>query len=231
MNGDDTDQPHHGTGHRARLRQRLLQGGPEALLDHELVEYLLCLAIPRRDTKPLAKQVLDEFGSIGALLTASPEALARVKGLGESSLAAIKLAQAIGLRALKTQVAEAPILAGWDALLSYLTLDMSHRTTECIRVLHLNTKNRLIRDEVMSEGSIDQAVVHTREVIRRAMELGSAAIILVHNHPSGDPQPSAADIRLTREIAAAGKLMDVTVHDHVIVGAGTTRSMRAMGLI
>ncbi len=231
MNTGDTDQPHHGTGHRARLRQRLLQGGPDALLDHELIEYLLCLVIPRRDTKPLAKALLKEFGGIGALLTANPEALARIKGLGDTSLAAIKLAHAIGLRAAKAQIIEAPLLAGWEALLAYLKLDMSHRTTECIRILHLDTRNRLIRDEVMSEGSIDQVEIHTREVIRRAIELGSAAIILVHNHPSGNPQPSRADIRQTREIVDAAKLMGIAVHDHVIVGAGDTRSMKAMGLI
>ena len=231
MNRSDTDQPHHGTGHRARLRQRLLQGGAEALLDHELVEYLLCLAIPRRDTKPLAKQLLAEFGGIGPLLTAGPDALARVNGVGESALAAIKLAQAIGLRALKTQVMEKPVLSNWPTLLDYLRSAMAHRTTECIRVLHLNARNHLIRDEVMSEGSIDTAHLHTREVIRRAIELGSAAIILVHNHPSGDPQPSANDIALTREIAEAGKIMGIDVHDHVIVAAGECRSMRALGLI
>jgi DNA repair protein RadC len=231
MNESDTDQPHHGTGHRARLRERLLHGGADALLDHELIEYLLFLVLPRRDTKPLAKQLLSEFGGIGPLLTANPQALARIKGLGETSLAAIKLAHAIGLRSLKAQIRDQPMLAGWEALLAYLTLDMGHRTTECVRILHLNTKNHLIRDEVMSEGSIDKAHLHTREVIRRAIELGSAAIILVHNHPSGDPQPSRADISLTREIAEAGKLMGVMVHDHVIVGASRCLSMKAMGLV
>ena len=231
MNGGDTDQPHHGTGHRARLRERLLRGGGDALLDHELIEYLLCLAIPRRDTKPLAKRLLAEFGGIGPLLTAGPDALARVEGVGESALAAIKLAQAIAVRTLREQVMAKPVLGSWDALLAYLRADMAHRNTECVRVLHLNTKNHLIRDEVMSEGSIDTAHLYTREVIRRAIELGSAAIILVHNHPSGDANPSRADIALTREIADAGKIMGVDVHDHVIVAAGECRSMRAMGLV
>ncbi|MEY2925561.1 MAG: hypothetical protein RL367_38 [Pseudomonadota bacterium] len=231
MNESDTDQSHHGAGHRSRLRERLLRGGPDALLDHELIEYLLGLTIVRRDTKPLAKQLLSEFGGIGPLLTANPEALARIKGLSETSIAAIKLCQAISLRTFKAPIRDQPMLAGWEALMAYLTLDMGHRTTECVRILHLNTKNRLIRDEVMSEGSVDKAYLHTREVIRRAIELGSAAIVLVHNHPSGDPQPSRADISLTREIAEAGKLMGVMVHDHIIVGAHKCLSMKAMGLV
>jgi DNA repair protein RadC len=232
MNDGDTNQPHHGTGHRARLRQRLLQSGGDALLDHELIEYLLGLAIPRRDTKPLAKRLLAEFGGIGPLLAANPEALARVDGLGETSIAAIKLAQALGVRVLRSEVKKQSFtIAGWPELESYLRADMGHRLTECIRILHLNTKNQLIRDEVMSEGSIDAAHIHTREVIRRAIELGSAAIILVHNHPSGDPNPSRADIAMTREIADAGKMMGVAVHDHVIVAAEECRSMRGMGLI
>lgn len=231
MNAGETDLLHHGSGHRARLRERLLRGGADALLDHELIEYLLCLAIPRRDTKPLAKRLLAEFGGIAPLLAAPPEALARVEGAGDSALAAIKLAQAIGLRVLRAQLSERPVLNGSDALIAYLRADMAHRTTECIRVLHLNTKNHLLRDEVMSEGSIDTAHLHTREVIRRAIELGSAAIILVHNHPSGDPEPSPEDIALTREIAEAGRIMGVSVHDHVIVSVRECRSMRAMGLV
>jgi DNA repair protein RadC len=227
MNEADTS----GTGHRARLRKRLLEGGGEALLDHELIEYLLALAIPRRDTKPLAKHLLHEFGGIGGLLSADAAAISRVNGMGETAVAALKIVQAAALRMLRDKVKEQPVLASWQALLDYLRADMAHITIERVRVLHLNTRNMLIRDEVMSEGSVDQAAVHVREVIRRAMDLGSAAIILVHNHPSGDPAPSRADIALTRDIAEAGKRLGIGVHDHVIIGAQGHSSMRAMGLL
>ncbi len=220
-----------GTGHRARLRKRLIEGGSEALLDHELIEYLLALAIPRRDTKPLAKMLIHEFGGIGGLLSADAEAIGRINGVGETAVAALKIVQAAALRMLRSEVAERPVLASWQALLDYLRVDMAHMTTERVRVLHLNSKNMLIRDEVMAEGSIDQAAVHTREVIRRAIDLGSAAIILVHNHPSGDPAPSRADISLTRDIAEAGRRLSIQVHDHVIIGAKGHSSMRALGLI
>jgi DNA repair protein RadC len=227
MNGETTD----GTGHRARLRQRLIEGGGDALLDHELIEYLLALAIPRKDTKPLAKKLIHEFGGIGGLLTADAEAIMRSGGIGDGAAAALKIVQATALRMLRSEVVQQPILASWQALLDYLRVDMAHLTIERVRVLHLNAKNMLIRDEVMAEGSIDQAVIHVREVIRRAIDLGSAAIILVHNHPSGDPQPSRADISLTRDIADAGRKLGISVHDHVIIGAQGHSSMRAMGLL
>lgn len=181
---DDEPAASDNHGHRARLRGRLLAGGGDALLDHELIEYLLALAIPRRDTKPLAKALLREFGGIGGLLTADAEALRRVQGMGETSVAAIKIAQAAAIRLLQSDAAARPILGNWQALLDYLHADMAHHVIERVRVLHLNSRNMLIRDEVMSEGSIDQAQVHVREVIRRAIDLGSAAIILVHNHPT-----------------------------------------------
>jgi DNA repair protein RadC len=226
----DSDAPDDKTGHRARLRQRLARGG-EALLDHELIEYLLALAIPRRDTKPLAYALLREFGGIGGVLTAHGEALARVGGMGETSIAAIKIAHAAAIRLLQADVAARPVLANWQALLDYLRADMAHHAIERFRVLHLNTKNMLVRDEVMSEGSIDQAAVYVREVIRRALEIGSAAIILVHNHPSGDPAPSRADIEITRTIAEAGKKLGIAVHDHIVMGTSGHTSLRAQGLI
>jgi DNA repair protein RadC len=219
------------SGHRARLRKRLAEGGSDALLDHELIEYLLALAIPRRDTKPLAKALLAEFGGIGGLLTADSEALGRIKGMGETSIAAIKIAHATALRLLRAEVAERPVLSNWQALLDYLRADMAHHTNERVRVLHLNTRNMLIRDELMSEGSIDEAAVYVREVIKRAMDLGSAAIILVHNHPSGDPSPSRADIEITRNMVEAGKGMGITVHDHIIMGTSGHSSLRALGLM
>jgi DNA repair protein RadC len=220
-----------GAGHRARLRKRLIENGGDALLDHELIEYLLALAIPRRDTKPLAKQLLHDFGGIGGLLTADAEAIGRSDGVGETAVAALKIVQAAALRMLRDAVIQQPILASWQALLDYLRVDMAHLTIERVRVLHLNSKNMLIRDEVMAQGSVDQAPIYIREIIRRALDLGSVAIILVHNHPSGDPQPSRADITLTRDIAEAGKKLNIAVHDHVIIGAAGHSSMRAMGLI
>lgn len=226
----DKPAPHHGTGHRGRLRQRLAEGGPEALLDHELVEYLLALAIPRRDTKPLAKALLAHFGGINGVLTADWEALSRFPGMGETSTAAIKIVQAAALRMLRAPVAEQPILSSWQALLDYLRADMAHLKIERVRVLHLNARNMLIRDEHMGDGSIDQAAIYTREVIRRAIDLGSSSLILVHNHPSGAPQPSKQDIQITRNIIEAGKRLGISVHDHIIIGTEGHSSMRAMGL-
>lgn len=223
-------EPDH-SGHRARLRQRLAEGGPDALLDHELIEYLLALAIPRRDTKPLAKALLTEFGGIAGLLTADAEALARVPGMGETSAAAIKVAHAAALRLLRAGVAAKPVLANWQALLDYLRADMAHHSIERVRVLHLNSRNMLIRDELMSEGSVDEAALYVREVIRRAIDLGSAAIILVHNHPSGDPAPSRADIEITRQVIEAGKRLNIALHDHIIMGSEGHSSLRAMGVI
>lgn len=218
-------------GHRARLRQRLFEGGPDALLDHEVIEYLLALGIKRRDTKPIAKALLREFGGIAGVFTADAEALLRVPGIGETSVAAIKVTQAAALRLLRAEVAERPVLANWQALLDYLRADMAHHAIERVRVLHMNSRNMLIRDELMSEGSVDEAALYVREVIRRAIDLGSSAIILVHNHPSGDPSPSRADIDLTRRVADAGKKLGITLHDHVIIGTEGHASLRAMGLI
>jgi DNA repair protein RadC len=227
----DADAEFDGTGHRARLRGRLLENGGDALLDHELIEYLLTLVIPRRDTKPLAKRLLHDFGGISGLLSADPVAIGRVEGVGDTAVAALKIVQAAALRMLRVRASEAPILASWQALLDYLRADMAHILIERVRLLHLNGKNMLIRDEVIAEGSVDQAAIHVREVISRALQLGSSAIVLVHNHPSGDPAPSRADITLTREIAEAGKRLGISIHDHVIIGAEGHSSMRAMGLL
>ncbi|GAM00071.1 MULTISPECIES: DNA repair protein RadC [Sphingomonas] len=216
-------------GHRARLRDRLLGGG--GLLDHELIEYLLMTAIPRRDTKPMAKALLREFHDIGGVLTADPIALQRVDGIGETAAATIKIAQACALRLVQAEAMKRPVLSNWQALLDYLHADMAHHGVERVRVLHLNTRNMLIRDELMGQGSIDQAPVYVREVIRRAIDFGSAALILVHNHPSGDPSPSRADIDVTRAIAEAGKRLGITVHDHIIIGTAGHVSLRAQGLI
>jgi len=218
-------------GHRARLRKRLIEGGGDALLDHELIEYLLATAIPRIDTKPLAKRLLAEFGGMAGLVSADAEALRRVDGVGEAAIAAIKIAQATALRLLRAEITEKPVLGSWQALLDYLRADMAHIPIERVRVLHLNSRNMLIRDEKVSEGSIDQSAIYAREVIKRAIDLGSAALILVHNHPSGDPSPSRQDIALTKDIADAGKRLGIIVHDHIIIGAQGHSSLRAMGLL
>jgi DNA repair protein RadC len=225
------DESLDGRGHRARLRRRLFEGGPEALLEHELIEYLLALALPRRDTKPLAKKLIHDFGGFGRLLCADGEAIMRVGDVSEGAAAAIKIAQAAALRLLEAEVMDQPVLGSWQALLDYLRADMGALAIERVRILYLNARNMLIRNEPMSEGSVDEAAVYVREVIRRALEYHATALILVHNHPSGDPQPSQQDIRLTREIVEAARPLGISVHDHVIVGARTCASMRSLGLI
>ncbi len=225
-----TDEEEPGKGHRERLRKRLFEGGAKALLDHELVEYLLALAIPRRDTKALAKRLIAQFGGIGPLLAADAETLKR-EGLTEGVVAALKIAQATALRLLETRLEGRPILSNWDALGDYLHAAMAHSAVEEVRVLFLNAKNMLIANEALWRGSVDEASVHVREVMKRAIAHGATAIIIVHNHPSGDPSPSQQDIRLTRELVEAGRHMKVTVHDHVIVGAGGRSSLRALGLM
>ena len=217
-------------GHRARLRKRLLEAGPAGFHDYELVEYLLALTIPRVDTKPLAKKLIHDFGGIGPLLSASADTLRR-EGVSEAAIGALKIAEAAALRMLESRIEQQPILSSWDALGDYLSAAMAHKRVEEVRVLFLNAKNRLIANEALWQGSVDEASVHVREVIARAIALGATAIIIVHNHPSGDPTPSSQDIRLTRDLIDAGRHMKVTVHDHVIVGASGRTSMRAMGLI
>lgn len=217
-------------GHRARLRQRLFDGGKGALLDHELVEYLLALAMPRRDTKPLAKRLVASFGGIGPLLSADAATLRR-EGLSEGTIGALKIAEASALRLLETRIEGRPILSSWDALGHYLQAAMGHSAIEEVRVLFLNAKNLLIANEAMWTGSVDEASVHVREVIARAIALGATALIIVHNHPSGDPTPSRQDIALTKELIEAGRVMKIAIHDHVVVGAQGRTSMRAMGLI
>jgi DNA repair protein RadC len=218
------------SGHRARLRKRLLDSGPAGILDHELVEYLLALTIPRVDTKPLAKRLLHDFGGIGQLLGASTGTLRR-EGLTDPTIAALKIAEASALRLLEARILNGPVLSSWDALEEYLHAAMAHKRVEEVRILFLNAKNMLLANEALWQGSVDEASVHVREVIARAIALGATALIIVHNHPSGDPTPSQQDIRLTRDLVEAGRHMKVTIHDHVIVGASGRTSLRAMGLI
>ena len=222
---------HAGTGHRQRLRQRLLDGGAEALADYELLEFLLFAAIRQGDTKPLAKALIAHFGSFAAVLTADPQALRQVKGMGDASVAALRANALAARRMARGAVQNRPVLGSWQALLDYLNIDMAHLTHERVRGLYLDTRNRLILDHLLSEGSIDEAAIHPREVIRKAFDVGATALILVHNHPSGNPEPSRADITITARIAEAGRLLGVTVHDHVIIGREGNVSLRAKGLL
>ena len=229
---DETQDPdkiagHDPSGHRSRLRKRLLDGGAEALADHEVIEYLLMTAIQRRNVKPLARTLIKRFGSLAGVLNADSKALAAHPGMGETSAAAMKIV-ALAVRRLAR---EQPILGSWDALIDYLTIDMAHLNVERVRVLYLNAQNMLIHDEHVGDGSIDEAAIHPREVIRRALDLGSSALILVHNHPSGSPQPSRAEVYITNRIAEAGRLLGIVVHDHVIIGRQGHVSLKAKGLI
>jgi DNA repair protein RadC len=228
---DREDQPSHTAGHRARLRARLLAGGDGALGDHEMVEYLLMTAIPRKDVKPLAKTLLARFGVLAGVFNADPRALANHPGMGETSAAALKIVALAARRLARTGVQDQPVLASWQALIDYLTVDMAHLKHERVRVLYLDSKNRLVLDDLLTEGSLDEAVIHPRDVVKRALDLGAAALILVHNHPSGSPEPSRADVAVTNRIAEAGRLLGITVHDHVIVGKEGHVSLKARGLV
>ncbi|MFZ1742899.1 MAG: DNA repair protein RadC [Pontixanthobacter sp.] len=228
---DENKRKHDGAGHRARLRERLLSGGAEALADYEVLEYLLFAAIKQGDTKPAAKALLDRFGSLAAVLNADASALQKVPGIGETSAAALKSVALAARRMARSEIAQKPVLGSWQALLDYLTIDMAHLTVERVRVLYLNTQNRLILDHHVGDGSIDEAAIHPREVIRQGLDIGATALILVHNHPSGNPEPSRADIQITGRIAEAGRLLGIVVHDHVIIGRNGHTSLRAKGLI
>ena len=225
------DLAHDGAGHRARLRKRLLDGGSEALADHELIEYLLMTAVPRKDMKPLAKALLKRFGGLAGVLNAEPAALAQENGMGAASTAALKIVALATRRLARTGLQEQPVLASWQVLIDYLTIDMAHLRHERVRVLYLDTKNRLILDDQLSDGTLDEATIHPREVVKKALDLGASALILVHNHPSGSPEPSRADVQITNKIAEAGRLLGITVHDHVIIGKEGHVSLKAKGLI
>lgn len=227
----ETATKHSGTGHRSRLRARLLDGGAEALADYEVLEYLLFAAIKQGDTKPVAKALIDRFGSLAGVLNADAKALQNVKGVGETSAAALKSVAIAARRMARGEINQKPVLGSWQALLDYLTIDMAHLTVERVRVLYLNTQNKLILDHHVGDGSIDEAAIHPREVIRRGLDIGATALILVHNHPSGNPEPSRADIHITNRIAEAGRLLGIVVHDHVIIGRDGHVSLRAKGLI
>jgi DNA repair protein RadC len=222
---------HDPAGHRGRLRQRLLEGGDGALADHEVIEYLLMTAIPQKDVKPLVRVLLQRFGSLAGVFNADPRALMQVSGIKETAAAALRIAGVAARRLAQATVREEPILASWNALIDYLHIDMAHLTHERVRVLYLNLQNRLMLDQVVSDGTLDESAIYTREIVAKAMAIGAAAIILVHNHPSGSPQPSRADIQVTQKIIEACRHLNITVHDHVIIGREGHVSLKSKGLI
>ena len=218
-------------GHRDRLRTRFMQGGPDAMPDYELLELLLFRAIPRRDTKDLAKRFIARFGSFAEVINAADNLVLEIDGGSERILAEFRLVRAAALRLMQGQIIEKPALDSWNKVLDYCRAAIAFETKEQFRILFLDKKNKLIADEIQSQGTIDHTPVYVREVVKRALELSSTAIILVHNHPSGDPTPSRADIDMTRMIASAGKPLGITVHDHIIVGRQGHASLRALQLI
>jgi DNA repair protein RadC len=223
-------RPHY-AGHRDRLRERALAGGLAALPDYELLELQLFRSIPRGDVKPLAKQLLARFGSLGGVLGATPEELKTVRGVGDELALDLKLLHEAGLRTAREAVGRRPVISSWSALLAYVKTALAHEAREQFRVLFLDKKNQLIADEVMNRGTVDHAPVYPREVVRRALELSASAVILVHNHPSGDPTPSAADIDMTRQVVEAGRALRIAVHDHLIAARDGVASLKALGLI
>jgi len=227
--GDSQDND--ATGHRERLRARFLKGGADAMPDYELLELTLFAAIPRRDTKPLAKALLKRFGSFAEVIAAPRERLLEIPGVGESVANQLKIVEAAAHRLAKTKVLGRPALSSWAALLDYCTAAMARSEKEEFRVLFLDRKNHLIADEVQNRGTVDHTPVYPREIIKRALELGASSIILVHNHPSGDPTPSKADIAMTREIAGAAKALSIAVHDHLVIGRGGHASFKSLGLL
>ena len=218
-------------GHRARLRDRFIKSGADALADYEMLELLLFQAIPRRDTKPLAKALINRFGSFSSVIRADANALREVKGVGDSVIVILKSVAAAAGRLAQEEVLQQPVLGSWNRLVDYLRVKMAHEKNEQFRILFLDTKNALIKDEVQQTGTVNHTPVYPREVIGRALQLGASAIIMVHNHPSGDPTPSDADVEMTREVQDAGKMLGVTLHDHVIIARGGHTSLRSMGLI
>ena len=227
--GDSTDN---GTaGHRERLRTRFLKGGADAMPDYELLELTLVAAVPRRDTKPLAKALLARFGSFAEVIAATAARLMEIKGVGESVVQQLKIVEAAAHRSAKTRVINRPALSSWTALLDYCTAAMARVTNEEFRVLFLDRKNVLIADEVQNRGTVDHTPVYPREIVKRALELSASSIILVHNHPSGDPTPSRDDIAMTREVAAAAKSLGIAVHDHLVIGRSGHASFKSLGLL
>jgi DNA repair protein RadC len=217
-------------GHRQRLRERLIEAGAAALPDYELLEFLLFAAIPRGDAKPLAKELLRRFGGIAEVMSAEKSALLAVPGIGDAALAQLMAVRETGLRLARAALRERPVLGSWQTVIDYCTARIGFAAVEEFHLLFLDRKNALIADERQQRGTVDHTPVYPREVVKRALELGASALIMVHNHPSGDPTPSKADIETTREVAKAAALFNVTLHDHIVLGRGRHTSLKSLGL-
>ncbi len=223
--------PSYLSDHRKRLRDRFMDGGAAAMPDYELLELVLFRAIPRQDMKPLARLLLDTFGDFNRVVSASPARLQMVKGVGEAVVIELKVIEAAAQRLMRARVMNRPVLTSWDALVDYCHTAMSHRETEQFRILYLDRKNVLIADEEQAKGTVDHVPVYPREVVKRALELNASALILVHNHPSGDPTPSEADISMTHQVLEAARVLGITLHDHLIIGKSRELSFRAQGYL
>ena len=223
--------PSYIAGHRKRLRARFMEGGAAAMPDYELLELLLFRSTPRSDVKPLARALLDEFGDFNRVLTAAPERLATIKGVGLAVITDLKIVEAASQRMARARVLQRHVISSWDAVLDYCHTTMAHRETEQFRVLYLDRKNILIADEEQARGTVDHVPVYPREVAKRALTLNASALILVHNHPSGDPTPSEADIAMTERVNAACEALGLTLHDHLIIGKSRELSFRSQGLL
>lgn len=223
-------KPHY-HGHRDRLRARFKESGPDSLQDYELLELILFMAIPRRDVKPVAKELLNTFGSMPEALNAPVSALSRVSGISENTAIALKAVAATATRMIKQDLMQKPVLNSWARLMDYCYATMAHETREHFRILFLNKKNELIADEIQNSGTVDHTPAYPREIMKRALELGATALILMHNHPSGDPKPSKADIDMTRLIIDAAKPFSIVIHDHIIISRNGYSSFKNQGLI
>jgi len=226
----EPEKPHF-HGHRERLRQRLLERGADSLADHEILEFLLFGARPRGDTKPLAKALLARFGNLAGVFAASQHELASVPGIGDTAIATLKVVPEAACRMALEEILERPVLSNWSQVLNYCRMAMGRAKIEQFRLLFLDTKNRLIADEVQQRGTLNHTPVYPREVVKRALELDASAIIMVHNHPSGDPTPSRADIDITRQIQTAASAVSVTLHDHIVIGRSGHNSFKSLGLL
>ncbi len=231
VQGADGEKRPHYWGHRERLRNRFLTGGHKAMPEYEILELLLFNAIPRIDVKPLAKRLLSAFGDLNGVIAASEHRVMQVEGADRWVFLQLRLAEAFAQRMAQSKVLKKEVVSSWGALIDYCRTSMSHRDTEQFRILFLDRKNVVIADEEQAEGTVDHVPVYPREVAKRALELNASAIILVHNHPSGDPTPSREDVAMTQQILAACEAIGVTIHDHVVIGKGTETSFRSEGLI
>jgi DNA repair protein RadC len=225
------DAAPHYHGHRERLRARFMEAGAQALADYEMLELVLFRAVPRRDVKPLAKDLLSKFGSFAEVISAPPARLAEVDGLGEAAITELKIVQAAAHRLAKGQVTKRAALSSWTAVIDYVRAAQAFAEKEQFRILFLDKKNQVIADEVQQEGTVDHTPVYPREVVKRALELSATALILVHNHPSGDPTPSQADVEMTRQVAQVARTLGIQVLDHVIVGKDGHASLKGLKLI